>query len=197
MKNIKKIATLLVILTTCLTSCGQKYKYPGQLEIKGYKIGDKVDMTLFKKYDDLYFPNYLDGSTMENASSLPEKYKGLPIAIWQLKDDTNITLTLLNDEILNIVVSNITAAEKDKISKMLTEKFGAAGKEESYEETHPLQSWITYWNLKTWENKDAIFQIGNSDMRKAEDPIPRDIRWNLVYSDFILENEIINAYRKK
>lgn len=193
----RNITTLLIILTTSLVSFGQTYKYPGQLEIRSYKIGDKVDYTLFKKHDDLYFPNYLDGWTMENVVKLPEKYKGLPIAIWQLKSDPTIALTLLNDIILNITVSNMTEEEKEKLSKMLTEKFGADGKQRSYEETHPLQSWITYWNLKTWETNDVIFQIGNSNMRIPKDPIPIDIRWNLAYSDFILENKIINDYKKK
>lgn len=180
-----------------LTSCGQKYSYPGQLEIRSYKIGDKVDTTLFKKHGDLYFPNYLDGWTMDNFDKLPKKHKGLPIALWQLKSDSSIALTLLNDIILNITVSYMKEAEKEKMTKYATEKFGADGNQKSYEETHPLQAWITYWDIKTWETKDVIFQIGNSDMRKPEDPIPADIRWNLAYSDFILENKIINDYRKK
>lgn len=82
----------------------------------------------------------------------------------------------------------------EKLSQVLIKKFGNEGKQNSYIQTHPLQSWITYWNLKTWETKEVIFQIGNSDMRKAEDPIPTDMRWNLVYSDFILENKIIDDY---
>jgi hypothetical protein len=193
----KKSSTLLILLVFALTSCGQKYKYPGSLEIRTYKIGDKVDTTLFKKHGDLYFPNYLDGWTMDNFDKLPEKYNGLPIALWQLKSDSSIALTLLNDIVLNITVSYMKEAEKEKMTKYATEKFGADGNQKSYEETHPLQSWITYWDLKTWEMNDVIFQIGNSDMRKPEDPIPKDISWNLAYSDFILENKIINDFRKK
>jgi hypothetical protein len=187
----------LILLMFALTSCGQKYNYPGQLEIRSYKIGDKVDTTLFKKYGDLYFPNYLDGWTMENFDKLPEKYEGLPIGLWQLKSDSSIALTLLNDIVLNITVSYMKEDEKEKMAKYATEKLGADGHQKSYEETHPLQAWITYWEIKTWETKDVIFQIGNSDMRKPDDPIPADIRWNLAYSDFILENKIINDYRKK
>jgi len=193
----KSISLFLILLTLVLTSCGQKLNYPGQLEIRTYKIGDKVDTTLFKKFGDFYFPNYLDGWTMDNSSHLPAKYKGLPIAIWQLKSDSSIALTLLNDKILNITVSYMKVEEKERLSKMIVEKFGGDGKSKSYEETHPFQSWITYWNLKTWETTDAIFQIGYSDMRKPEDPIPTDLRWNLVYSDFILESKIINDYKKK
>ena len=193
----KNIATLIIIFATAFVACGQKYKYPGQLEIRGYKIGDKVDTTLFKKQGDLYFPNYLDGWTRDNVDKLPEKYKGLPVAIWQLKSDASIAITLLNDVIMNVTVSHIKGNEKEKLSKMLTEKFGEDGKHKSYEETHPLQSWITYWNLKTWETDDVIFQIGNSDMRKSEDPTPTDIRWNLAYSDFVLENKVIDDYKKK
>jgi hypothetical protein len=193
----KNISILLILSVFALTSCGQKYKYPGQLEIRTYKIGDKVDTTLFKKYGDLYFPNYLDGWTMDNIDKLPEKYKGLPIAIWQLKSDSGIALTLLNDIVLNITVSYVKEDEKEKLTKYVTEKFGTGGNQKSYEETHPLQSWITYWNLKTWETKDVIFQMGNSDMRKPKDPIPTNIHWNLAYSDFVLENKIINDYRKK
>ena len=193
----KNIATLLIIFATVLVGCGQKYKYPGQLEIRGYKIGDKVDTTLYKKQGDLYFPNYLDGWTMDNVDKLPEKYKGLPVAIWQLKSDSSIAITLLNDVIMNMTVSYIKEDEKEKLSKLLAEKFGDDGKQKSYEETHPLQSWITYWNLKTWETDDVIFQIGNSDMRKPEDPLPTDIRWNLAYSDFVLEKKIIDDYKKK
>lgn len=193
----KKTATLLIILTSVLIACGQKYKYPGQLEIRGYRIGDKVDTTLFKKEGNLYFPNYLDGWTINNVDKLPEKYKGLPVSIWQLKSDSSIVLTLLNNVIMNITVSYMKENEKEKISKILTEKFGVDGKQKSYEETHPFQSWITYWNLKTWETKDVIFQIGNGDMRKPKEPLPLAMSWNLVYSDFVLENKIINDYKKK
>jgi hypothetical protein len=193
----KSISTFIIILLFALTSCGQKYHYPGHLEIRSYKIGDKVDTTLFKKHGDLYFPNYLDGWTMDNFDKLPEKYNGLPIALWQLKSDSSIALTLLNDIILNITVSYMKEDEKEKIAKYVTEKFGADAHQKSYEETHPLQSWITYWNLITWETNDVIFQIGNSDMRKPEHPIPTDIRWNLAYSDFVLENKIINDFKKK
>jgi hypothetical protein len=192
----KKIALLFLISTLCLIACGQGNQYPGKLEIRGYSIGGKVDTTLFEKQGNLYFPNYLDGWTMNNVSQLPEKYKGLPISMWQLKSDSSIVLTLLKDVVMNITVSYMKADEKEKLSKILTEKFGAAGKQKSYEESHPLQSYITYWNLKTWETKDVIFQIGNSDMRMPDAPIPTDIRWNLVYSDFVLEHKIINDYKK-
>jgi hypothetical protein len=193
----KNISAVLIILTLAITSYGQNYKYPGQLEIRSYKIGDKVDTTLFKKQGDLYFPNYLNGWTIDNFDKLPEKYKGLPIAIWQLKSDSSIALTLLNDVVLNITVSYMKEKEKEKLSKLFTEKFGADGKLKSYEETHPFQSWITYWELKTWKTKDVIIQIGNSDMRKPEDPLPKEVGWNLAYSDFILESKIICDYRKK
>ncbi len=193
----RNITTFLILLTFALTSCGQKLEYPGPLEFKSFKIGDKVDTTLFKKHGDLYFPNYLDGWTMENFDQLPEKYKGLPIAIWMLKSDSSVALTLLNDVVLNITVSYLTDIEKDKITATLIQKFGADGKQRTYEETHPLQSWITYWDLKTWETKDVIVQIGNSDMRKPEHPKPTEIRWNLVYSDFLLEDKIIGDFKKK
>src|SRR5689334_16062134 len=49
-QNMKIIAPLLIFLTTSFVSCSQKYNYPGQLELSGYKIGDKVDTTVFKKY---------------------------------------------------------------------------------------------------------------------------------------------------
>lgn len=39
---------------------------------------------------------------MENYDKLPEKYKELPIAIWALKSDSSIALTLLNDIVLKI-----------------------------------------------------------------------------------------------
>ena len=193
----KRISIILILLTIIFTSCGQKYKYPGQMEVRTYKIGDKVDTTLFKKHSNLYCPNHLDGWSMDNFNKLPKKYKGLPIAIWQLKSDSSIVLTLLNNVILNITVSYMKLEEKEELSKVITEKFGADGEKRSYKETHPLQSWVTYWNLETWETKDVIFQIGNSNLRNPEDPIPKDIPWNLVYSDFILENKIINENKKK
>ena len=92
--------------------------------------------------------------------------------------------------------ARMTKSEQEKITKMAVEKFGADGNHRSYEESHPLQAWITYWNLKTWETKDAILQIGNSDMRMPKAPAPSDIKWNLAYSDFLLENKIIN-YRAR
>ena len=194
----KRISLLIFCLTaTFIFSYGQDYNYPGELTIRGFKIGDKVDTTRFKKYENLYFPNYLDGWTMENSTKLPAKYKGLPIAIWQSKSDSAIALTLLDDIVLNVTVSYLTKKEMDSTVIQMIEKFGTDGKMKSYEQTHPLQSWITYWNLKTWETADVVVQIGNSDMRKPKDPEPKDIRWNLAYSDFKLENEIISNYRNK
>jgi len=193
----KNSLSLIVCLTIFLTACGLKYKNPGKLEVRDYQIGQKVDTTLFKKHGELYFPNYLDGWDYNNFDQLPEKYKGLPIAIWQLKSDSAIALTLLNDVVLNITVSYMNEDEKNDLVNEMNEKFGADGKEKSYEQTHPLQSWITYWNLKTWETKDVIFQIGNSDMRKPDDPEPKDMKWNLAYSDFSIENKIISDYRNK
>jgi antitoxin component YwqK of YwqJK toxin-antitoxin module len=193
----KNISTLLILLVFALSSCGQKYNYPGQLEIKTYKIGDQVDTTLFEKYQDLYFPNYLDGWTMNNVSQLPEKYYGLPVAIWQSKQDSSIALTLLNDFILNITVSYLTDAEKVKMQTLFTDKFGGEGKQKSYEQTHTLQSWITYWTLLTWETKDVIVQIGTSEMRKPNQAPRKEIRWNMVYSDFLLEDKVINDFKQK
>jgi len=192
----KRTTTILIFLSSILTSCGQVYQYPGEIEIKNYTIGCKVDTAKFEKNDDLYFPNYLDGWTMRNFNQLPEKYKGLPIAIWKSKSDSAVALTLINDIVLNITVSFMTENEKDKYSKIFTEKFGTEGKKKSYEETHPLQSWITYWNLITWKTNDAIAQIGNSNMRKPNDPVPKDLGWNMAYSDFRIENKIIAEYKK-
>jgi len=192
----KNISTFLILLTFTLTSCGQKYKYPGQLEIRNYKIGDRIDTTQFKKYQDLYFPNYLDGWSIDNVSQPSEKYHGLPIAIWQSKKDSSIALTLLNDLVLNITVSFLTDEEKAKMQTMFTDKFGGDGKQKSYEQTHPLQDWITYWNLVTWETDDAIVQLGNSEMRKPNQSPRKEIRWNLVYSDFLLENKVIDKFKK-
>jgi hypothetical protein len=193
----KNIDTFLLLLSFSLNSCGQKYKYPGPVEIRTYQIGQKVDTALFKKHSKVYFPNYLDGWTMDNIDKLPEKYAGLPIAIWLLKSDSSVALTLLNDIVLNITVSYMKEEEKEKMDKMFTDKFGAGGKEKSYEQTHPLQSWITYWHLKTWETKDAVAQIGNSNMRKPKDPAPTNLKWNLAYSDFVLEDKIISDYKNK
>jgi hypothetical protein len=193
----KYILHLSIFLSISLTACGQNYTNPDSLEFDTFEIGDKVDITLFSMYKELYFPNYLDGWTMENVTQLPSKYKGLPIAIWSLKSNSNIVLTLLDNRILNITQSNLTIDEKIAISKSMVEKFGDNPKKKSYEESHPLQAWITYWELETWETKDIIVQIGNSDMRMPNDSKPKEIRWNLVYSNFILENKIIEEYKKK
>lgn len=192
----KKFLSLVILLSAFLSCYGQKYQYPGPLEINGFKIGDKVDTALFTKYGDLYFPNYLDGWNYDNDDQLPGKYKGLPIAIWRWKADSAVALTLLNDIVLNITVSYLTKHEKDSVAKLMNEKFGAEGKKTSYEQTHPLQLWITYWNLLTWETPDVIVQLGNSDMRKPYDPAPDNMEWNLAYSDFRLENEITRNFRK-
>lgn len=191
----RKIWALIFLYTYALTSYGQNYNYPGQLEIKSFKIGQKVDTTLFVKIENLYFPNYLDGWNMNNFSQLPEKYHDLPIAIWQLKRDSSIGLTLLSNIVLNITVSYMAEDEKEKFSTMASTKFGADGVIKSYQQTHPLQSWITYWHLKTWETPDVIFQIGHSHMRQPEDPEPSNISWNLAYSDFQFENRIIAEYK--
>lgn len=133
---------------------------------------------------------------MENASELPKKYKGLPIAIWQLKSDSSIVLTLLENIVLNITVSYMTSLEKDSISKIAFDKFGFDGKSKSYEETHPLQSYITYWDLKTWETNNCILQIGTSEMRHPNTPSTKAPLWNLAYSDFVLERKIIDNFKR-
>jgi hypothetical protein len=195
--NVKVTLAFTFLLAIAFTSYAQKYNYPGEIEIRNFKIGDQVDTALYKKLGDLYFPNYLDGWTMFNFDKLPRKYSGLPIAIWELKSDSGIVLTLLNDIILNITVSYIKEDEKDQFCKMFVARFGAGGKEKLYKERHPLQAWITYWNLKTWETNDVIAQIGYSHMRMPKDPAPTTITWNLAYSDFILENKIISDYKNK
>lgn len=192
-----KTVVSIFILTLALTSCAQKYNYPGQLEIKTFIIGQTVDTAHFVKKANLYFPNYLDGWTMDNYDQLPEKYHGLPIAIWQLKSDSGIALTLLNNVVLNITVSYLTKSEQEKIDSLAKSKFGKDGVVKIYQETHPLQEWVTYWNLKTWENLDVILQIGNSNMRKPSDPEPSDTIWNLVYSDFKIESKIVGNYKKQ
>jgi hypothetical protein len=192
----KSTASILIFLSSFITSCGQDYQYPSEIEIRNYLIGSKVDTSNFEKIGDLYFPNYLDGWTMANFNQLPEKYKGLPVAFWKSKSDSAVALTLINDIVLNITVSFMTENQKDKYLKVFTEKFGAEGKKKSYEETHPLQSWITYWNLITWKTKDAIAQIGNSDMIKPNDPVTIYLGWNMAYSDFKIENKIIADYKK-
>ncbi|MFD1552967.1 hypothetical protein DNU06_15810 [Putridiphycobacter roseus] len=193
----RNILALIVCSSIFLTACTQKYNYPGELEVEGYKIGQMVDTAIFKKMGDLYFPNYLDGWDNENYDKLPVSYEGLPIAIWQLKTDSAIALTLLNNIVLNITVSYLNETQKNELVNELNDKFGAPGKDESYEQTHPLQAWITYWNLITWETENVIFQIGNNDMRKPKDPKPKDTKWNLAYSDFKIENKIISDYRYK
>ncbi|KXX66937.1 hypothetical protein [Flammeovirga sp. SJP92] len=189
--------SLVLCFILFLTACSQKYTNPEELEIRGFKIGQTVDTTQFKKYKNLYFPNYLDGWDKNNVDQLPESYKDLPIAIWVLKSDSAIALTLINDIVLNITVSYLNEDEKNIIVEEMNEKFGGNGKDKSYQQVHPLQSWITYWDLKTWETKDVILQIGNSDLRKPKEPEPNDIKWNLVYSDFRIENRVISDYKRK
>lgn len=193
----RTIAILSILLFFAVTSCGQNDPYPGQFTIKTHQIGDRVDTTLFSKIQDLYLPNHLDGWTMANVSQLPEKYAGLPIAIWQSKQDSSIALTLLDNVVLNISVSFLTDAEKVEMQNMFASKFGRKAKQKSYEETHPLQDWITYWNLLTWETKDVIVQIGNSEMRKPNQSPRKEIRWNMVYSDFLLEEKAIDEFKQK
>ncbi len=189
------LLSFLLLIGTILISCEPAYKHPGQVEIRGFKIGDRVDTTLFRKHRPIYFPNYLDGWNMDNYNKLPEEYEGLPIGIWMLKSDSSVALTLLENRILKITLSYVTNGEKREIADMLTQRFGREGDKTSYEETHPLQDWITYWNLETWEIEDVIFQIGNSDMRKPRDPVPSDLPWNLVYSDLLAESKIVSEYR--
>lgn len=159
----KYILHLTLIFSTVLTSFGQRYNNPNALEFDSFEIGDKVDTILFKKYEELYLPNYLDGWTMANISQLPSKYEGLPIAIWVFKSDSSVALTSLDNRILNITKSYLTTDEKEVISNLMIEKFGGKPKKKNYKESHPLQAWITYWELETWETKDVIVQIGNSE----------------------------------
>lgn len=191
-----KAIFISLLLSIGLTSFGQN-KYPGPIEIRQYNIGQKVDTALFRNISALYIPNHLDGWTRENVSALPEKYKGLPIGMWQLKSDSSIVLTLLENVILNITVSYMTVIEKDSISKVASKRFGFDGKLRSYEETHPFQAYITYWNLKTWETSNSILEVGTSEMRHPDKKPNTDSRWNLVYSDFVLEREIIDNFQKR
>ena len=192
----KAIYIILIFLSIVLTSCGQN-KYPGSFEIRNYQIGQKIDTNLFKKQASLYFPNYLDGWTMDNVSQLPKKYKGLPIGIWQLKTDSSIVLTLFENTIMNITVSFIKKMEIDSLSKIAFDRFGNDGVLKSYEQGHPLQSYITYWNLKTWETDDVTLQVGTSEMRNPSDSAQKEPLWDLVYSDFALERKIIANYKMK
>jgi len=96
---VKKSFLVVAIFTLTLGSYGQKYKYPGPLQIRDYKIGDKVDTSLFIKYEHMYLPNFLDGWTMDNYVQTPEyegllRYQGYPVAVWKMKKDTNIVMTL-------------------------------------------------------------------------------------------------------
>jgi hypothetical protein len=192
--------TLLILLTLVFACALSAHSQPNAnfdtLKFRGFKIGDKVDTTLYAKYGDVYFPNYLDQRTLQ-LNELPEQYKGLPIAIWQLKKDSSIALTLLNDIILKITVSYIQVEEKDRIEKMLTEKFGFDGVNKSYQEKHPFQSYITFWDLKTWETKDIIVQIGYGDLRLPEESRSTKLIWNLVYTNLLLEKKIINDFKAK
>jgi hypothetical protein len=192
----KGISIILLLLSAFLTSQGQS-KHPGTIEIRGLTIGKQVDTNQFKKLGSLYFPNYLNGWTMDNVSELPKKYKGLPIGLWQLKSDSSIVLTLLRDKILNFTISFMKTREKDSIAKVASSKFGIVGQVNAYEEVHPLQSYITYWNLQTWQTVDAILQIGTSEMRSPKDEPEKNPLWNLVYSDFILERKIIAQYKNE
>jgi len=96
----RKILTFLFISTFALTSCAQKSNYPGQLEIKGFKIGQEVDTTLFIKKGNIYFPNYLDGWTMDNYDQLPEKYHGLKIAIFSPSLSGDLGIYTLNGQLI-------------------------------------------------------------------------------------------------
>ena len=184
----------IMMLALVITACSQSNKIIEPLQFRGFKIGDKVDTALYKKIGDLsYFPNYLDG----NADELPSQYKGLPIATWQSKKDSSIMLTLLKDIVFKIIISYLSDEEKNQIPKTLTEKFGFDGVNKSYQEKHPLQSYIAFWDLKTWETKDVIVQIGNGDLRLPDEPKPIKATWNLVYTDLLLEKKIITDFKSK
>ena len=187
----------IFVLLTSTVFAQEANQYPGVFSFRGHKIGNQVDTTLFTKLENLYFPNYLDGWNYDNCSSLPNKYKGLPIAIWQSKTDSSIVLTLLNNIVINVTVSFMSDSEKGQIAKELNDKFGFEGKVNSYQQPHPLQAYVTYWDLITWKTSDVIVQIGHSNMRMPNESEPKVIKWNMVYSDFILENQIIRDYKKK
>ncbi|WP_214226138.1 hypothetical protein [Pedobacter sp. B4-66] len=188
----------LLSLSVLTLSCSSQTSkpYPFKLEIHKFKIGDQVDTSEFKKIENVYFPNHLDGWEMDNIDQLPEKYKNLPIAIWGSTTDSTVILTLLKNTVLNIVLSGISQSEKDSLSKVFTDKSGIKNRVKTYEQSHPLQSYITYWNLETWDTGDVILELGNSEMRLPKDPASKKRSWNMVYSDFVLEKSIINNFKK-
>src|SRR5436190_1157766 len=61
------------------------------------------------------------------------------------------------------------------------------------------------WTAGQWKTlsnflkntKDFPLQFGNSEMRKPNQSPRKEIRWNLVYSDFLLENKVINDFKEK
>lgn len=193
----KNIVIFFSLFLFCFVSFAQEFMCSGELSIRGYSIGNKVDTNLFDKLGDLYFPNYLDGWTMDNFDKLPEKYKGLPVAIWKHKTDSDVALTLLNNTVLNITISNIQEKERDSLSGVFFGEFGIKGIQKEYKEFNLLQNYITYWSLLTWEIDSVIIQIGTISMRKPNGKIPTKVFWNLVYSDFKLESIIIDTYCRK
>ena len=193
----RKLIFLFFCSLVLRTVNAQESTYPGTFDFKSYRIGQRIDTSSFTKFKELYFPNHLDGWNYDNITRLPKKYEGLPIAIWQSKSDSSVALTLLEDRILNIIISFLSESEKSEIVQELNTRFHSKMKFDSYEQEHPLQSWITYWNLETWETRNVIVQIGNSDMRMPNQPEPEEKSWNLVYSDFKIESQIIEEYKNR
>lgn len=190
----------LVVLTIlmCLSAQGSwASDVPGPMTFRGYSIGQKVDTTLFENMRTAHMPRYMNGWTMSNYDALEPPYDGLPIALWVLKSDSSIALTLLNDVVLSIVLNKVSDAERKDLTTMLDERFGTPAIVTTPEETHPFQAWITFWTLHTWETKDVVVQIGNAIMRKREDPIERPKAWNLSYFDAKQEREIIERYKHR
>ena len=107
-------------------------------EIEG--IEDRFVIIKAKSHEDAYLRN-LDQGVWQKKKLETKKQ------IWQFKNDSSIVLTLLENTILNITVSFMKPIEKDSISKIASDKFGVDGILKAYEENHPLQSYITYWNL--------------------------------------------------
>jgi hypothetical protein len=199
MNSIIMVALLVILLMPRMASAGylgSQYNEPDDLVFSGYTIGQEVDTNVYVKSYDLYFPNYLDGFNLSNFERLPKDLSDLPIAIWQWKVDSNVTPNLIGNKVMKVIISGYTDQQKDSLITALTRVFNGEPEHKKYDQTHPLQPYVTAREHYTWDTDNVIVQIGSGYLKHTKEPYKTVRTWNLIYSDFRKEKQMIAEFRQ-
>lgn len=192
MKTLRYIFILLI-----LSSCQAQVTDIKDFKVGQFEIGDKVDLNNVTKQGDVPLPHYIDGWTIDNVSTPPVEYFKLPVGYYTLNSDESFVLTLLGDRIINIAKGHYSSSQSDSLIDLFSNKTGKEPVHNSYTQEHPLQPYVTKWNIYTWKTENQIIQVGSSYMRRTSEPDREFDNWTLLFSDLKMEKEIIQRHKEQ